>query len=248
MSRKPRKNHWAAFKAKVALGRRSRGQQTLAELAQRFEVHPSQISQWKQQLLERADDVFARESRAQGGPTVADMQVNIGQVRWRTSSWAKRSHITYILMARGFAYLIAIMDWYSRRVLSWRLSNTLNTGSCVEAQQEAIERYGVPEIFNTRQGSQFTSAECTDVFKAHGIQISMDGKGRWIDNIFVERLWCSLKYEEVYLRAYFTMREARQHIGAWIEFYNTKRRHQSLNRQTPDQAYWPTLPQLESAA
>ena len=160
--------------------------------------------------------------------------------------WA--TDITYIPMAKGFAYLIAIMDWHSRRVLSWRLSNTLDTGFCVEALQEAIERYGVPEIFNTDQGSQFTSVEFTDVLKAHRIQISMDGKGRWIDNVFVERLWWSLKYEEVYLCAYDTMGEARQHIGAWIEFYNTKRRHQSLNRQTPDQAYWATLPRLESAA
>lgn len=160
--------------------------------------------------------------------------------------WA--TDITYIPMARGFAYLIAIMDWHSRRVLSWRLSNTLDTGFCVEALQEAIERYGVPEIFNTDQGSQFTSTEFTDVLKAHRIQISMDGKGRWIDNVFVERLWWSLKYEEVYLCAYDTMGEARQGIGTWLEFYNTKRRHQSLNRQTPDQAYWATLPQLESAA
>lgn len=160
--------------------------------------------------------------------------------------WA--TDITYIPMARGFAYLIAIMDWHSRRVLSWRLSNTLDTGFCVEALQEAIERYGVPEIFNTDQGSQFTSAEFTDVLKAHRIQISMDGKGRWIDNVFVERLWWSLKYEEVYLRAYDSMGEARQRIGAWVEFYNTQRRHQSLNRQTPDQAYWATLQRLESAA
>lgn len=150
-------------------------------------------------------------------------------------------------MARGFTYLIIIMDWHSRRVLSCRLSNTLDTGFCIEALQEAIERCGLPEIFNTDQGSQFTSAEFTDVLKAHQIQISMDGKGRWIDNVFVERLWWSLKYEQVYLRAYDTVGEARRGIGTWIDFYNSKRRHQSLNRQTPDQADWATLPQPDLA-
>jgi putative transposase len=160
--------------------------------------------------------------------------------------WA--TDITYIPMAKGFAYLIAVMDWHSRRVLSWRLSNTLDTSFCVEALEEAIRRYGRPEIFNTDQGCQFTSAEFTGVLQANGIQISMDGKGRWIDNVFVERLWWSLKYEDVYLRAYDSMSEARQRIGTWFEFYNTQRRHQNLNRQTPDQMYWATLPVLELAA
>lgn len=160
--------------------------------------------------------------------------------------WA--TDITYIPMAKGFAYLIAVMDWHSRRVLSWRLSNTLDTSFCVEALEEAIQRYGTPKIFNTDQGSQFTSSDFTDVLKAHRIQISMDGKGRWVDNVFVERLWWSLKYEDVYLRAYDSMSEARLRIGTWFDFYNTQRRHQSLNRQTPDQTYWATLPPLELAA
>ena len=135
--------------------------------------------------------------------------------------WA--TDITYIPMARGFAYLIAVMDWTSRRVLSWRLSNTLDTSFCVETLEEAIQRYGVPEIFNTDQGSQITSTDFTDVLKAHHIQISMDGKRRWVDNVFVERLWWSLKYEDVYLRAYDSMSEARQRIGTWFEFYNMQR-------------------------
>jgi len=151
-------------------------------------------------------------------------------------------------MAKGFAYLIAVMDWHSRRVLSWRLSNTLDTGFCVEALEEAIQRYGTPEIFNTDQGSQFTSEEFTTVLKSHQIKISMDGKGRWIDNVFVERLWWSLKYEDVYLRAYDSMSEARRRIGSWFDFYNTQRGHQNLNRKTPDQVYWATLPKQEQAA
>lgn len=136
----------------------------------------------------------------------------------------------------------------SRRVLSWRLSNTLDTNFCVEALEEAIGRYGLPEIFNTDQGSQFTSGEFTDVLNTNRIQISMDGKGRWMDNVFVERLWWSLKYEDVYLRAYDSITEARRRIRDWFEFYNMQRRHQSLNRHTPDQAYWATLPTLELAA
>lgn len=170
-----------------------------------------------------------------------DLKIDRANQVWATD-------ITYIPMAKGFAYLIAVMDWHSRRVLSWRLSNTLDASFCVEALEEAIQRYGVPEIFNTDQGCQFTSAVFTDVLKAHQIQISMDGKGRWVDNVFVERLWWSLKYEDVYLRAYDSMTEARQRIGTWFEFYNTQRRHQSLGRQTPDQMYWATLPKLDLAA
>ena len=145
--------------------------------------------------------------------------------------------ITYIPMAKGFVYLVAVMDWYSRRVLSWRVSTTMDTGFCVEALEEAIERYGCPEIFNTDQGSQFTSDEFTSVLKRNDIRISMDGKGRWVDNVFVERLWRSVKYEEVYLKAYDSVAEARQLLGEYFDFYNTERRHQSLNRQTPDTVY-----------
>ena len=149
--------------------------------------------------------------------------------------WA--TDITYLPMARGFLYLVAIMDWHSRKVLAWRLSNTLDADFCVEALQEALAQYEAPEIFNTDQGCQFTSAAFTDVLKVAGVTISMDGKGRWIDNVFVERLWRSLKYEEVYLKAYESVAEARAGIGAYFRFYNAERRHQSLNRRTPDQVY-----------
>lgn len=149
--------------------------------------------------------------------------------------WA--TDITYIPMAKGFLYLVAIMDWYSRKVLSWRLSNSLDTVFCVDALQEALVKYGTPEIFNTDQGSQFTSEDFTGVLKSSDIKISMDGKGRWMDNVFIERLWRSLKYEEVYLKAYDTVAEARAGIGEWIRFYNHERTHQSLGRQTPEQVY-----------
>lgn len=149
--------------------------------------------------------------------------------------WA--ADITYIPMARGFVYVVAIMDWYSRKVLSWRLSNTMDADFCVDALEEAISHYGAPEIFNTDQGAQFTSDAFTGVLKAADIKISMDGKGRWVDNVFVERLWRSLKYEEVYLKAYETVAEARLSIGNYFRFYNAERRHQSLNRRTPDQVY-----------
>jgi len=140
-------------------------------------------------------------------------------------------------MAKGFVYLVAIMDWYSRRVLSWRLSTTLDSAFCVEALQEAIDHYGCPQIFNTDQGCQFTSEEFTGVLKQHAIQISMDGKGRWMDNVFVERLWRSVKYEEVYLKAYDSVAETRSSLGRYFNFYNTRRRHQGLGGQTPESVY-----------
>jgi putative transposase len=146
--------------------------------------------------------------------------------------------ITYIPMRKGFLYLVAIMDWHSRKVLSWRLTNSLDTTPCIEALEEAISLYGNPEIFNSDQGCQFTSDGFTHVLKTHGIRISMDGKGRWMDNVFIERLWRSLKYEEVYLKAYDTVAQAQQGIDDWINFYNQERRHASLNRMTPDQVYY----------
>jgi len=146
--------------------------------------------------------------------------------------------ITFIPMAHGFVYLVAVMDWYSRRVLSWRLSNTLDTSFCIDALEEAIENYGTPEIFNTDQGSQFTRDDFTSVLKENDIRISMDGKGRWIDNVFVERLWRSVKYEEVYLKAYDDIRSARKSLGVYFDLYNMERRHQSLDRQTPNQVYY----------
>lgn len=149
--------------------------------------------------------------------------------------------ITYLPMRKGFVYLIAIMDWYSRKVLSWRLSNTLDTGFCVAALKEALCKYGVPEIFNTDQGCQFTSEDFTQVLKDAGIQISMDGKGRWLDNVFIERLWRSLKYEEVYLTAYENIPQAREGIRRWMNFYNHRRKHQNLERRTPDTVYYTSL-------
>jgi putative transposase len=147
------------------------------------------------------------------------------------------SDVTYIPMAKGFLYLVVVMDWVSRAVLAWRLSNTLGADFCVEALEEALVRYGRPEIFNTDQGSQFTSEDFTGTLKRHEVMISMDGKGRCMDNIFVERLWRSLKYEEVYLNAYTTVAEAKTGIGAWLSFYNEERQHQSLGYRTPRQIY-----------
>jgi putative transposase len=149
--------------------------------------------------------------------------------------WA--SDITYIPMARGFLFLVAIIDLYSRRVLAWRLSNTLETSFCVEALREALARYGRPEIFNTDQGAQFTSEEFTSVLLDGGIKISMDGRGRCLDNVFVERLWRSLKYEEVYLYAYDSVREARAGIARYFEFFNDARPHEALGYQTPTSFY-----------
>ena len=150
--------------------------------------------------------------------------------------------ITYIPMARGFVYLAAVMDWVSRKVLAWRVSITMDTDFCVEAVEEALERYGAPGIFNTDQGSQFTSDAFTGLLKENGIQISMDGRGSWRDNVFIERLWRSVKYEEVYLRAYESVPEARAGLGRYFEFYNARRPHSSPGRMPPDQFYDRPLP------
>jgi putative transposase len=160
--------------------------------------------------------------------------------------WA--ADITYLPMARGFCYLVAIMDWASRKVLAWRLSNTLDASFCTEALEEAIRKYGTPDIFNTDQGSQFTSDAFLEILEKHSIDISMDGKGRWLDNVFIERLWRSVKYEDVYLKAYSSITEARQGLRKYFEFYNHGRRHQSLDRRTPYDVYWSTLPQEQVAA
>jgi len=148
--------------------------------------------------------------------------------------WA--TDITYIPMAKGFVYLTVIMDWYSRKILSWRLSNSLDVSFCIDALEEALHRYGKPDIFNSDQGSQYTSEAFTDVLKDNGIRISMDGKGAWRDNVFVERLWRSVKYEEVYLNAYESMSHAKQRLGRWVDFYNQERKHQTL-KSTPNQKY-----------
>ena len=145
--------------------------------------------------------------------------------------------ITYIRMPNGFLYLVVVMDWVSRKALSWRLSNTIDTVFCVEALEEALERYGRPEIFNTDQGSQFTSLDFTKVLRREGIEISMDGKGRFMDNIFIERLWRSLKYEEVFIKSYTTGTEARAGIGSYLELYNSERIHQALDYRTPNEVF-----------
>jgi len=156
--------------------------------------------------------------------------------------------ITYIPMARGFVYLAAVVDWASRRVLAHRVSISMDTEFCREALEEALARYGTPEIFNTDQGSQFTSAEFLDVLKKRGIAISMDGKGAWRDNVFVERLWRSVKYEEVYLHAYETVSAARAGLARYLDFYNLRRPHRSLDGSTPDEVYFASLPATRKAA
>ena len=161
-------------------------------------------------------------------------------------AWA--TDITYIPMARGFMYLIAIMDWATRKVLSWRLSNTLDTRFCVEALKEALFKYGAPEIFNTDQGCQFTSEAFTSVLKTWNVKISMDGKGRFRDNIFVERLWRTLKYERIYLNVYETGAELSKDMTYWFNWYNVTRKHTSLDKLTPDEAYFQGLKKLRLAA
>jgi len=150
--------------------------------------------------------------------------------------WA--TDLCYIPMAKGFMYLVVIMDWHTRKVLSWRVSNSLEPDFCIDALEEALARYGAPEIFNSDQGAQFTSQAFTDVLKTHDVAISMDGKGRWLDNVFVERLWRSVKYEDIYLRAYETPAELRAGLARYFKFYNTRRRHSALDRRTPDAVYF----------
>jgi len=145
--------------------------------------------------------------------------------------WA--ADITYVPIGRGFLYLVAVMDWASRAVLAWRLSNTMDVSFCVGALEEALARFGKPDIFNTDQGSQFTSAAFTGTLVQAGVRISMDGRGRWLDNVFIERLWRSLKYEDIYLKGYADGREAKAGIGAWFAFYNARRPHQALRNRTP---------------
>lgn len=157
------------------------------------------------------------------------------EVKYSDQVWC--TDITYIPMAKGFVYLVAIMDWHSRKVLSWRLSNTLDTRFCLDALDEALRCYGKPDIFNSDQGCQFTSEAFTGRLLDNGIRISMDGKRRWIDNVFIERLWRSLKYEEVYIKAYESVKQAELEIGTYFLFYNEQRKHQGLDNFTPDEVY-----------
>ncbi|MCA0763273.1 IS3 family transposase [Vibrio vulnificus] len=367
MTRK-RRNHSPEFKAKVAIDA-AKGDKTVAELAQKYNLHANQISTWKKELLENAAMIFATENHTgkESSEDVDKLHAKIGQLTMengffgqsarsldraqrksslvkstplpikrqcellniaRSTAYyhpiglsaeeitlrrmideihlqypfmgsrrirnelAKKGHsvnrkrvvrlmrdmgigaiypkpkttlankahkvypyllrdievtypnqawaidITYIPMAKGFLYLVAIIDWYSRKVLAWRLSNTMDTSFCIEALEEALKHYGPPDIFNSDQGSQFTSTEFTQTLIEHNVRISMDGKGRWVDNVFIERLWRSLKYEEVYLKAYTTPREAELEIGNYMVFYNEERNHQGLNNLTPDEAYF----------
>lgn len=155
--------------------------------------------------------------------------------------------VPYIRMARGFVYLAAVVNWFSRRVLAWKLSITLETEFCIDAVREALARHGKPEIFNTDQGSQYTSMAFRGLLADHAIAISMDGRGAWRDNVFVERLWRSVKYEEVYLRAYDSVSDARASLGRYLDFYNSRRPHSSLGARTPEQAYLDHLPQVLAA-
>ena len=369
MTKRPRRNHSPAFKAKVAVAA-IKGEKTLIELAQDFDVHPNQIKQWRDQLLEGATGVFGDAAKAEPEPVidVKTLHAKIGELtlendflsgalgragllasakkmidptaklsvsrqaimlgisrgsvyytprpvsdadlklmhridklhmefpfagsrmlrgllvqegfkvgRLHVATLMKRMgiealyrkpntskpepghkiypyllrklpitrpnqvwamDITYIPMARGFIYLAAVLDWFTRRVLAWRVSITLEADFCIEAVEEALAKHGTPEIFNTDQGSQFTSTDFIKVLAAREIKISMDGKGAWRDNVFIERLWRSIKYEEVYLRAYTSVSEARAGIGRYLTFYNSRRPHSSLDGRTPDQAYF----------
>ncbi len=185
-----------------------------------------------------------RLSKPHPGHTIYPYLLKGMTITEANTAWV--SDITYIPMARGFCYLVAIMDLASRKVLSWRLSNTLDASFCIEALEEAIQTYGAPDIFNTDQGSQFTCDAFTDILKNHGIRISMDGRGRWIDNVFIERLWKSVKYQDVYLKAYGSIGELREGLTTWFGRYD-RRRHQGLDDKTPDEVYWSTLPTAKKA-
>lgn len=209
-----------------------------------LEVHDVFINRKHVQRLMRVMGLVAlyprrKTSQPADGHTVYPYLLGGLEINRSNHVWS--ADISYIPIAKGFVYLVAIMDWYSRKVLAWRVSTTMDSHFCVEALQDALDHYGIPEIFNTDQGSQFTSEAFTDVLKEAQIAISMDGKGRWVDNVFIERVWRSLKYEEVYLKAYESPAEAREKIGKYFVFYNTKRRHQSLDRKTPDDVYFTGL-------
>lgn len=187
-----------------------------------------------------------RTTYKDGGHTVYPYLLRDLPVTHSNQVWA--ADITYIPMAKGFVYLFAVIDWFSRRALAWRLSNTLTTDFCLDAVNDALANHGTPEIFNTDQGCQFTSKEFTGLLRGNGIRISMDGKGCWRDNVFVERLWRTIKYEEVFLKAYDSVGHAKSSLKSYLAFYNTRRPHQRLDGKTPDEVYFANLPQLPMAA
>jgi putative transposase len=195
-------------------------------------------------IMRRIDELHLAHPFA-GSRMLRDLLRGEGVIDRPNQVWAM--DITYIPMARGFVYLAAVVDWFTRRVLSWRVSIGMEVDFCLEAVEEALVRHGKPDIFNTDQGSQFTSRAFTGLLSKNTIAISMDGRGAWRDNVFVERLWRSVKYEEVYLKAYDSVAEARASIGRYLEFYNRKRPHSSLNARTPDHAYF-NQPALAVAA
>jgi putative transposase len=186
-----------------------------------------------------------RTSKPHPGHKVFPYLLRNRQITAPNQVWAM--DITYIPMRRGFVYLAAVLDWATRRVLSWRLSNSMTVDFCIEAVEAAIQDCGTPEILNTDQGSQFTGTTFVDQVLQHGIQISMDGKGSWRDNVFVERLWKSVKYEEVYLHAYDSVADARQGLQRYFSFYNQRRPHRALDGRSPDMVYFAALPQTQAA-
>ena len=230
------------------------------------DYRPQQTSEADLALMRRIDELhlefpFAgsrmlrdlphREGFTVGRKHVATLMKQMGiEALYKKPDTSRRhaAHPIYPYLRRGFIYLFAVMDWASRRVLSWRVSNTLMTDFCIEALTEAIHRFGVPEIFNTGQGSQFTSLDFTQLLREHGIAISMDGKGCWRDNVFVERLWKSIKYAEVYLHAYGSVSAAKDGIGRYLDFYNSRRPHSALDGATLDAFYFDHLPGLQEAA
>jgi len=187
----------------------------------------------------------ARTTKPERGHTVYPYLLRSICIDHPNQVWAM--DITYIPMARGFVYLAALVDWYTRRVISWKVSITMDVHFCLEAVEEAISRYGAPEIVNTDQGSQFTSEAFTGLLKNHDIRISMDGKGSWRDNVFIERLWRSVKYEDIYIRAYDSVSAVREGLNRYFAFYNTYRPHSSLDGQTPDEVYFNALSQTKAA-
>ena len=186
--------------------------------------------------------IYRRPNTSRRHPTHVIYPYLLRQLKIERPNQVWAMDITYLPMARGFVYLAAVLDWYTRRVLAWRVSISMETSFCIEAVEEALQRYGKPEIFNTDQGSQFTSQAFTGLLKDHGIAISMDGRGCWRDNVFVERLWKSVKYEEVYLHAYDSVAQANTSLARYFDFYNNRRPHSSLDRKTPDQVYFASLP------